>query len=235
VTSLTMVKYRRYRGRWSKAYRYSVSNVILIVVIALTKYIPSHMTIAGNRFLVSYEGQPMTCYGCGDTGHLYQFCPKRRRVAVAATQRPITSWADIAINGTRSHRPHDAEEERATQQSEQENQGGVRKVEEEKAPQEDNAHTTEVTSEQNEGPERGEVNIQIIRSNATALHIIQIRDEEDSMECGEEMTEDTYTTIECQHLCKQLPEDRGATTTTWDEQNKEGEGRKKAVREERGF
>jgi len=37
---------------------------------------PQHMTIAGNRVLVSYEGQPMTCYGCGDTGYLYQFCPQ---------------------------------------------------------------------------------------------------------------------------------------------------------------
>ena len=34
------------------------------------------------------------------------------------------------------------------------------------------------------------------------------------MECGEEMTEDTYTKMECQLLCKQLPEDRGATKTT---------------------
>ena len=42
--------------RWSKAYRYSVSNGIRIVVIALTKHIPSPMTIAGNRVLVSYEG-----------------------------------------------------------------------------------------------------------------------------------------------------------------------------------
>ena len=95
----------------------------------------------------------MTCYGCGDTGHLYQFCPKRRRVAVSATQRPTISWANIAANGTRSQRPHDAEEERATQQSEPESQGGFQQAEEEKLPQEDNTHTTEVKSEQNEGPE----------------------------------------------------------------------------------
>jgi len=29
-------------------------------MIALKKFIPSHMTIAGNRVLTSYEGQPLT-------------------------------------------------------------------------------------------------------------------------------------------------------------------------------
>ena len=48
--------------RWSRAYRYQVANGIRVVLIALTKHIPSHMTIAGNRVLVSYEGQPTTCY-----------------------------------------------------------------------------------------------------------------------------------------------------------------------------
>ena len=73
----------------------------------------------------------MNCYDCGDTGHLYKFSPKRRRVTFAATQRPTISWADIAANGTRSHRPHDTEEERATQQSERESQDRVRQAEEE--------------------------------------------------------------------------------------------------------
>jgi len=129
----------------------------------------------------------MTCYGCGDTGNLYQFYPKRLRVGVTATQRPTTSWTDIAANVTRSQRPHDAEEKRATKQSE-ESQDGVRQAEEEKPPQDDNTHTTEVTSEQNEGPERGEVNGQGIRSDATAPYIAEIRDVEDTMGCGEEMT-----------------------------------------------
>jgi hypothetical protein len=50
---------------WSRAYRYAVANGIKIVVIALKKHTPSHMTIAGNRVITSYEGQPLTCYGCG--------------------------------------------------------------------------------------------------------------------------------------------------------------------------
>jgi hypothetical protein len=33
-----------------------VSNGIRIVVIGLKKHTPSHMSIAGNRVLISYEG-----------------------------------------------------------------------------------------------------------------------------------------------------------------------------------
>ena len=55
--------------QWTRAYRYRVSNGILIVEMDLKKHLPSHMIIAGNRVLVAYEGQPATCYGCNDTGH----------------------------------------------------------------------------------------------------------------------------------------------------------------------
>jgi len=45
----------------------------------LTTHIPPCITIAGYRTLTSYEGQPQTCYGCGDTEHMYHTCPKCRR------------------------------------------------------------------------------------------------------------------------------------------------------------
>jgi hypothetical protein len=70
--------------RWSRAYRCQVADSTRVVLLtALTKHIPSHMTIAGNRVLVSYEGQPTTCYGCGEKGHLYLVCPRRRKVGPA--------------------------------------------------------------------------------------------------------------------------------------------------------
>ena len=56
---------------WSKAYRYPVPNGIRIVVTRLKKHIPSHMAMAGNRVLISYEGQLPTCYGYNDIGHQY--------------------------------------------------------------------------------------------------------------------------------------------------------------------
>jgi hypothetical protein len=63
---------------WSKAYRYPVSNGVRQVSMHLTRHLPSHLTIAGQRVLISYEGQPSTCYGCGEVGHLYHSCPARQ-------------------------------------------------------------------------------------------------------------------------------------------------------------
>ena len=38
---------------WSRLYRYTVANDIRIAMITLAKYIPSHITVAGRRVLVS--------------------------------------------------------------------------------------------------------------------------------------------------------------------------------------
>jgi len=65
--------------KWSNAYRNTVAKGARIVVIILTKHVQSHLTIGGHRVLASYDGQPMTSYGCGDTGHVYQVCHRRRR------------------------------------------------------------------------------------------------------------------------------------------------------------
>jgi hypothetical protein len=64
---------------WSSAYRYPVANGIRIAMVTLVQHIPSHILVAGFRTLISYEGHPTTCYGCNETGHLYQVCPHRRR------------------------------------------------------------------------------------------------------------------------------------------------------------
>ena len=85
---------------WSNAYRYAVANGNKLVVIALTKHIPSHITIAGYRVLTSYECQPKTCYGCGDKGHMYQVCPKRRGTNIISPIPTGATWAHITANGT---------------------------------------------------------------------------------------------------------------------------------------
>jgi hypothetical protein len=59
-------------------YPYAVDNGVRQITILLTKHIPSHLTIAGHRVLLSYDGQPATCYGCGEEGHMLQGCPRRR-------------------------------------------------------------------------------------------------------------------------------------------------------------
>jgi hypothetical protein len=69
-------------------------------MVTLTKHIPSHITTAGYRVLTSYEGQPQTCYGCGDTDHMYQFCPKRREAKTLQSTSTGTTWAHVTTNST---------------------------------------------------------------------------------------------------------------------------------------
>jgi hypothetical protein len=80
---------------WSKAYRYAVFNVVRIVYIILKQHLPSHLTIAAYRSLISYEGQSSTCYRCGDKGHMYQGCPKRITTGNTGFREPGKTWADV--------------------------------------------------------------------------------------------------------------------------------------------
>ena len=61
----------------------------------LKKHIPSHISIAGYRALTSYDGQPQTCYGCGDTDHMYHICQKRREARRKTTAPFDHTWANI--------------------------------------------------------------------------------------------------------------------------------------------
>jgi hypothetical protein len=84
--------------QWYKKYRYSVSNGIRIVELQLKQHIPSHMLIAGQRVIITYEGKPITCYGCNETGHQYGEFP-HRRTAPCLQQPPHTdSRAQILVN-----------------------------------------------------------------------------------------------------------------------------------------
>ena len=65
----------------------------------LDKHLPSHMVIAGDRVIVSYEGQPVSCYVCGGTGHMRQTCPHRRMEEQASPPAPDNSWTKVAANG----------------------------------------------------------------------------------------------------------------------------------------
>ena len=87
---------------WSRTYRYKVANGIKVVMMKVRKHLPSHMAIAGHRVLVSYEGQPSTCYACGDTGHIHQACPNRRRAENTTGEPNARTWANIVTNGPRN-------------------------------------------------------------------------------------------------------------------------------------
>jgi len=104
VLKLALGKYVEVRDiqeeTWSRAYRYPVANGIRIAMVTLVQHIPSHILVAGLRTLISYEGQPTTCYGCNETGHLYQVCPRRKRVREMCKMTTTTSLADVAAKGT---------------------------------------------------------------------------------------------------------------------------------------
>jgi hypothetical protein len=77
-----------------------VANGIRIAILNLVQHIPSHITAVGYRVLISYEGQPTTCYGCNEIVYLYQVYPHHRRRARAEDMRATrTSWADVAAKG----------------------------------------------------------------------------------------------------------------------------------------
>jgi hypothetical protein len=87
--------------------QYSVSNGIRIVELQLKQHMPSHMLIAGQRVLITYEGQPITCYGRNETAHQYGECP-HRRTSPSLQQPPHTdSWTQILVNGPRTKRQNE--------------------------------------------------------------------------------------------------------------------------------
>ena len=87
---------------WTSVYRYKVYNGIRIVDMNLKQHLPSHMSIAGNNALISYDGQPLTCYKCNETGHLQQDCPRRKRVGPPATVVSNSTWADVVAHSTKN-------------------------------------------------------------------------------------------------------------------------------------
>jgi hypothetical protein len=80
---------------WSRAYRYHVSTGVLLAQCMLTKHVPSHLTVGGYRALISYEGQPITCYACNNVGHLFQHCPSRQRKQRTETEHRHETWATL--------------------------------------------------------------------------------------------------------------------------------------------
>jgi len=84
------------KEEWARTYRYTVDNGIRQVAMVLTKHVPSHLIIAEKRVLISYDGQPTTCYGCGKIGHIYPVCPRRKRRTQPPSQHAQVTYAAVA-------------------------------------------------------------------------------------------------------------------------------------------
>jgi len=84
---------------WAAVYRYKVFNGLRIVQIKLKRHMPSHLATVGNDALISYDGQPPTCYRCNVPGHQQVDCPRRKRFD-PPTYGLRSTWADIFSNAT---------------------------------------------------------------------------------------------------------------------------------------
>jgi hypothetical protein len=87
---------------WTKTYRYVVGSGVRYVTMTLTKHVPSYLIIQGTRVLLTYDGQPLTCYNCGEVGHMYKYnaCQHRRSVRRDRGADASTTYASVT-SGTR--------------------------------------------------------------------------------------------------------------------------------------
>jgi len=81
--------------QWSKIYRYPVDNGVRQVTMVLSQHAPSRLTVANQRVLLSYKGQPPICYGCGESSHMYQGCPACHKMETTWTSVMAATYASI--------------------------------------------------------------------------------------------------------------------------------------------
>jgi len=86
----------------SQVYRFRVKTGVRLVDIGQHRHIPSHMKIEGHRALISYMGQPITCYGCSEPGHQISECRHRRTAGSQETGHATNTWANIVKRGRES-------------------------------------------------------------------------------------------------------------------------------------
>jgi len=77
---------------WTSAFRYKVYNGIRIVEMKFKQHLLPYMSIAENDAIISYDGQPPTCYRCNETGHQHLECPRRKRLGLNNSTQPTQTW-----------------------------------------------------------------------------------------------------------------------------------------------
>jgi hypothetical protein len=83
------------KEKWSRIYRYPISNGIKLVTMNLREHIPSYMSIGNTKVMMSYEGQLVTCYGCNSVGHQFIDCPQRKYRGQRTQPTGTITWSDI--------------------------------------------------------------------------------------------------------------------------------------------
>jgi hypothetical protein len=87
---------------WTNTYRYVVGSGVRYVSMTFTKHVPSNLLIKGTRVLITYDGQPITCYGCGEVRHMYNACPHRRAQQRVRPRGPATYAKVVSTNTQRA-------------------------------------------------------------------------------------------------------------------------------------
>ena len=85
--------------KWAHNYRYHVGNVVRLVNIELQTHVLSHLHIEGNMALVTYAGQPTTCYICNETTHMANECPTRKSPRTDRLRTYRNTWANVVELG----------------------------------------------------------------------------------------------------------------------------------------
>jgi hypothetical protein len=94
---------------WTRAYRYVVGSGVRYVTMTLTKHVPSYLIIQGTRVLLTYDGQPLTCYNCGDVGKRYNACQHRRSMRRDRGADAPTTYASVTSGTMGPTVPHGVE------------------------------------------------------------------------------------------------------------------------------
>nr|AKU04651.1 gag-like protein [Blattella germanica] len=72
--------------KWSHKFKYNVETGIRVVQMIIQKPIPSSMTVANYEAYITYPGQEITCFYCGNASHMRQNCPNRNIKAPVTVQ-----------------------------------------------------------------------------------------------------------------------------------------------------
>jgi len=75
------------------------------VEMRLKKHLLSHLNISSNDALITYDGQPQTCYRCNEVGHQGQECPRGKRLAASIHMQSNQTWVDIVSSRIQEHSP----------------------------------------------------------------------------------------------------------------------------------
>ena len=64
----------------------------------------------GQRILISYEGQPLTCYACNEPGHQFNDCPYKKPTMTDRIEKNKNTWATVVTRRTIQRETMDEEE-----------------------------------------------------------------------------------------------------------------------------